>query len=594
MRISSRSRLGLSIVAALGLIVTLVGVAIPSGLFAKATPASSDVTFTGTFTTGTRLVSSQGVFAASSAARSSATAQKPDRVIPSHHAGGNSSPNRAASALGHEAPQAADLALSGQAAEGTSAHSFNGVSSADSFANNGFQDTPPDQGLCVGFLGDQKVVIEIVNSSAAIYSTSGVALVGPVSMGTAFQDPNAFSDPRCFFDSATQSFYLTVISFDATTGNTVDDVEVINALGATTYQFDTSIGGACFGDQPHTGYDTHALYITTDQFCGPGQNTEEGALIIALSKAQLVAQAATINAVEFGTPTPLSIGGLPITTLEPSFGAETETEYLLNSFPFDQSGNNIASANTLGFWTVKGDAAITSGKGSVKLTGKIISSETYVFPVPAASTGDNSIFCVEGNHPKAPCTNGLEPILREAFLQPDDSRMLQVQLVEDDQHGLQLYAALDSAVTVAGDSTVRDGAAWFVLDPKHGTITSQGYAAVKGAYLLYPAILHTHEGTTALSFTITSTTINPSTAYVIEKAGRTSFGSVHITAAGTGPHNSFAGPIFNDPRWGDYSAAELDPNGADIWSASEYIPPLADQAQRDNWGTAVWDIVGDH
>ena len=594
MHLSARFKLGLSITVALGLLFALVGVLAPSGPFAKAAPAASGVTYTGTFTTGARLASSKAVFVAQAAARASAAAHKPDRVIPSHHAGRNGASTRAASTLGRSAPQVADSTLSAQAAEGTAAHNFNGVSSADSFANNGFQDTPPDQGLCVGFLGGQKVVIEIVNSSAAIYSTSGVALVGPVSIATAFQDPLAFSDPRCFFDAATQSFYLTVISFDPNTGNSVDDVAVINSLGSTTYQFDTSIGGACFGDQPHTGYDTHALYVTTDEFCGPGQNTEEGALVIALSKAQLVAHAATINAVEFGSPTPLTIGGLPITTLEPSFGAETGTEYLLNSFPFDQFGNNIAVSNSLGFWTARGDDAITMGKGTVTLTGKLITSETYVFPVPAASTGDNSIFCVVGNHPKAPCTNGLEPILREAFLQPDDSRMLQVQLVDDGRHGLQLYAALDSAVAVSNDPLARDGAAWFVLDPKHGTITSQGYVAVKGAYLLYPAILHTLAGTTAISFTITSPTINPSTAYVVKKSTSDSFGSVHITAAGTGPHNSFAGPIFNDPRWGDYSAEELDPNGVDIWSASEYIPPLADQAQRDNWGTDVWDIVGDH
>jgi hypothetical protein len=585
MHLSARSKLGLSITVVLGLLLVLLGGLVSLRPFAKAAPASAGATYTGTFTTGARLASSSAVFAAQPAR---AATQKPDRVIPSHHAHSNGASTRAASA-----PQVADATLA-QVPEGKVAHNFNGVSSADSFANNGFQDTPPDQGLCVGFLGDQKVVIEIVNSSATIYTTSGVALMGPVSLGTAFQDVNAFSDPRCFYDTATQSFYLTVISFDNNTGNSVNDVEVINGLGATTYQFDSSIGGACFGDQPHTGYDTHALYITTDEFCGPGQNTEEGALVMALSKAQLVAQAATINAVEFGSPTPLTIGGLPITTLEPSFGAETGTEYLLNSFPFDQSGNNIASSNSLGFWTVKGDEAITSGHGTVTLTGKLITSETYVFPVPAASTGDDSIFCVVGNHPLPPCPNGLEPILREAFLQPDDSRMLQVQLVNDDQHGLQLYAALDSAVTLHNDPVARDGAAWFVLDPKQGTITSQGFVAVKGAYLLYPAILHTHAGTTAISFTITSPKINPSTGYVVDRSnGRDAFGGVHITGEGTGQHNSFAGPVFNDPRWGDYSAEELDPNGVDIWSASEYIPPLADQAQRDNWGTEVWDIAGD-
>ncbi len=589
MLISMRSRTGVAIAGALALIVALVGAGVPSTLFAQAAPAAASATYTGKFTTGARLASSTGVFTAQAGGKASAAAQKPDRVAPSHRPGAHSLSPKVGSALGRGAPQVSASAFPEKAAQGTTAHNFNGVSSADSFAVNGFQDTPPDQGLCVGFLAGHKVVMEIVNSAATIYTTSGAVLVGPVNLAVAFQDPNAFSDPRCFYDTATQSFYLTVISFDSN-GNTVDDVEVINALGATTYQFDSSQGGTCFGDQPHTGYDTNALYVTTDQFCGPNEDQFDGALVIAISKAQLVAHAATVNAVAFG---PVSLDGVPVLTLEPAFGNASGTEYLLNSFPFDQFGNANIIANTLGFWMVRGDTAITSGKGKVTLAGKIISSETYAFPMPAASTGDGSIFCVPGNHPLPPCSP-LEPIQREAFLQPDDSRMQQVQLVNDDRHGLQLYAALSSAVSIGNDPSARDGAAWFVLDPRSGKISDQGYVAVRGAYLLYPAILHTSAGTTAIAFTITSTTINPSTAYVVEKSTSKSFGGVQITGAGTGPHNSFAGPVFNEPRWGDYSAEELDPNGADIWSASEYIPPLADQADRDNWGTEVWDVVGEH
>jgi len=36
------------------------------------------------------------------------------------------------------------------------------------------------------------------------------------------------------------------------------------------------------------GYDNNNLYIATDQFCGPLENTYEGALFIAISKSQLL------------------------------------------------------------------------------------------------------------------------------------------------------------------------------------------------------------------------------------------------------------------------------------------------------------------
>ena len=45
-------------------------------------------------------------------------------------------------------------------------------------------------------------------------------------------------------------------------------------------------------------------------------------------------------------------------------------------------------------------------------------------------------------------------------------------------------------------------------------------------------------------------------------------------------------------RWGDYSAAILDPAAGAVWMATEYIPPLASQTpdRRRNWGTRVFEV----
>ena len=119
--------------------------------------------------------------------------------------------------------------------------------------------------------------------------------------------------------------------------------------------------------------------------------------------------------------------------------------------------------------------------------------------------------------------------------------------------------------------------------------------AAAGKYLLYPAIFHANQGTTTLVFTITSTTLNSTAAYTVMQLGATSFGDITLAAVGAGPHVSFAdAPPFNSPRWGDYSAAALDPNGEDIWQATEYIPPPANQSPLDNWGTGVFDVAGNH
>lgn len=139
-----------------------------------------------------------------------------------------------------------------------------------------------------------------------------------------------------------------------------------------------------------------------------------------------------------------------------------------------------------------------------------------------------------------------------------------------------------------GDSTARDGAAWFQIDPARQKVARQGYVAAKGAYLRYPAILAPRFGPAAMVFTITSSSINPSAAF-------TTLGSNTITpvAAGAGPHLSFSdAPPFNQARWGDYSFAVLDPDGTGIWLATECIPPAAFQDPQDNWGTSVFEVSG--
>lgn len=598
MRISSRPRVALTIIGTLALAIAL---AAPSGVFPTAGAAAQTATanYTGTHTKLARIASGSGLPAASKA---DASSKHLPQIIPYRTPGAHDA-FHASTAIGHGVPQVGNSTLM-HTSEGHLLHNFNGLSDLDQATANGGvgnELTPPDQGLCAGFLpplsgmskssANAKVVWEIINSAVVIYAPNGTVLAGPISLTAFFHDPNSIGDVRCFYDSPVHTFYFTQISSNRDLTNSRVDLVVINAHGFAEYQVDTTLGGQCFGDQPHVGYDSHALYISTDEFCGPPNfNSYNGAILFGLSKPQLVAESTVINGIVFG---PLSLGSIPILTLEPAFGDASGVEYLLNSFPFDQFGNNNSISNTLGFWEVHGDASLTTGKGHVSLSGRTIHSELYAFPVPAASTGTGTVTCVPFIVNIPPCTTGI-PVLSEKFLNPDDDRMLQVQLVDDNRHGLRLFAALDTAVALKGDPSDRDGAAWFELNPKSGKITDQGYVAVKGAYLLYPAILHTEEGTTALAFTITSPTINPSAADAVWKSNRSSFGAVQIVAAGSSPHVSFAGPLFNQTRWGDYSAEGLDPNGRDIWSATEYIPTAVHQDPIDNWGTRIWDVMGDH
>lgn len=592
MHFTRRSKLGLSVLGALTLVGALAVAVVPSGQVSHAAPQAATVTYNGSSASITKLATSTK-FLAKNITSKVHTAKDGPLAFEEHSSGHDDAANAKANIRGSALPNTSSAALS-RTAQGQLRSNFNGLSDLDQANANGgpgAEVTPPDQGLCVGFLpsqfGSQEIVIEIINDAAQVFTTNGTPLTAPFSAASAFLDPNAFSDPRCFYDPASQTFFLTIISFNSL-GDTVDDVSVLNSRGQTTYQFDTAEGNNCFGDQPHTGFDDNAVYVATDQFCGPNQDIYEGAFLVAISKPQLVHQDLSVHALGFG---PLSLGGIPIKTLEPAFGDGTGTESLLNSFPQDQFGNNNTIANTLGFWQVTGDKHLTSGSGNVTLTGRIISSETYATPVPAASTGDGSVTCV----PFVVTVNCPSGVLVESepFLDAGDSRMQQVQFVSTPS-GPRLFAELDTALTIGKDPSARDGIAWFEVNPNTHRVSDQGYIAAAGTYLLYPALMHTRNGTSVITFSMTSPTINPTTAYVVRKANHNSFGAIQVTGAGTGPHMSFAGPLVNRPRWGDYSFSVLDPNGNDIWGAAEYIPPAANQDPVDNWGTRVWEVAGAH
>jgi hypothetical protein len=492
-------------------------------------------------------------------------------------------PDPAAKATGSGAAQVSgDAHANGRT---TVVHAFDGLNDLTNDQLYGAL-TPPDQGLCVGpdhtVHGVPDAVWEIVNNVAQETTKSGSVITAPLNTPTLFQDQYAFSDPRCLFDPSTQSFYFTEISFPVATGpnstltNTVDDLLVINKDGAASYQFDSSLGGNCLGDQPKTGFDNNAIVISTDEYCGPTQSNYEGAIVDVISKSQVVSESSTANYAVLG---PVSLAGEPVVGLDPAINTGTRTEYLVNSVPYINDGNtNNPVGTTLGLWTLTGTAAVTAGTGAPALSSEVLPSEPYAFPVPAPSTGNGSTKTYMGL-----------TITSESALNPDDTRLAEpVNVTRDRDGGLDLWTATDVAVARPGGTATRDGAAWWEISTARQRVVSQGYVAAKDASLLYPAVYGSPHGSPTMVYTITSATINPSAAYSV-------LGHHGITVVGTGsgPHWSFSdAPPFNSPRWGDYSWAGPDPESGEIWMATEYIPPVAEWDGFDNWGTYVFAVNG--
>ena len=465
---------------------------------------------------------------------------------------------------------------------------FMGITDLSQRVYTHFHYTPPDQGLCVGPAAPYKaagvplsynniptpagqtVVTEMTNDGWAIFDTSGHTLFSD-SNADLFSDANSSGDPECNYDAKTRTYFFTEIGAPNNVYYTTN-LAVISPHGYGAYAVDTSDGaGYCFPDFPHQGYDTNAVYITINEFCGQGE-TYAGSSIFAISKAQLVHLTKSV------TSTSWSLGS-NYYSFRPATGGTT-TEYLL------ASEQNAATQHMLDVAWVNGDKTLTTGGALPVLSVTSIRSERYSEPVAAQSTGDDTT-CV--------FNFGAWCSVPEKTLDPVDMRLEQVQ----QSNGL-LFTDLSTSMTVGKDPTVVDGAAWFVVDPVKLKVVKQSYVGAANTYILMPSFVQSAFDTTGkynhyvMSFSMTGPKLNPSTGYVVSKNSGKTFSRIATTGAGTGPHVSFSTfqPGYMRRRWGDYSRIAIDPATGSVWSADEWIPGGPDGAdQIDNWGTEVWQLT---
>ena len=439
---------------------------------------------------------------------------------------------------------------------------FNGVSSRDSQVTN-FEQMfePPDQGLCKG----GRFVLEPINSAYRIYRTTGKSVRGPFNINDLFNVGAAefTSDPRCWFDSSTQTWFATILFINSTGTSSSLLIAVRHNRDPrglwTEYAIDTTDPGGngcpCFGDQPRLGIDQTNLYVTADEFSilGPQFN---GAEMWAIDKSDLVNGAASPHFAHFAG---LTLDNQLTLAPQPALSqGHPDAEYLLSSLDFNGTGDH-----RIGVWAVTNRDQVGLGN-SPTLTSTIIDSEAYAIPPPAKQKGSKS------------------------RLDSGDDRMQQTQFT-----GGTVWGELTTAVKPAGDSAVRAGGAWFQVKPTLGSggidgasIVRQGYIAAVGRYEIYPAVQPDAAGNAAVVFTLTNGARFPSAAYATLRASGSNFGPAVVAAPGTGPYDP------NATRWGDYSFAVPDRTTDSAWLATEYIPPKSSQTTtgRRNWGTRVFEV----
>jgi hypothetical protein len=485
---------------------------------------------------------------------------------------------------------------------------WNALNNVDSRNVNGFDLEPPDQGLCVG----NGFVIEAINLVMAFYDSAGNVYVNPgkVSMNNFFIEPatNFLSDPRCYYDTQTQRFFLTILEIDGNGARSHLDIAVSNdnnpLHGFGLFQIDTTDDGSdgtplhggcpCFGDQPLIGADAFGFYITTNEFGITNTATYNEVQIYAMSKS-LLEGFVLGTVVHFNNVDDPASGGNTF-SIHPSIapdvgGAEPAggTEYFLacRDYAGAATGSEVG-ATSVAVWAITATASLNKATPKLYLSEKVVTTEAYNIPPNALQKGSSN------------------------QLQTNDDRMQQVMY-----EGGLLQAALSTGFPVgcttspsslcAAPANASSAVAWFVIQPTITGTTLSGATKIKNGYvvgpavgsnhtfLLYPALAVNAGNVGIISFSLSqpgvTTGFFPSTAYIHYSESKGPYGSIQIVAKGVAPENGFT---CSPCRWGDYSWAILDDlNPNQMWLATENIDgvtgaTLAKTGGGDpNWSTHI-------
>ena len=518
---------------------------------------------------------------------------------------------------------------------------------------NQFSVEPPDQGLCVG----NGYVVEVVNDVLNVFNTSGESVLPDntaanivanlprnvnhavdlnsflgyapaINRATGVRGPSV-TDPSCVYDAQTKRFFMIVLTLEthpngAFTHHNHLDLAVSQSSVPTGlwsfYHIDvtndgTNTGGVnpgpYLGDYPHIGLDANGVYLTTNAYpwCCNGFS---GAQIYALSKAQLVAGAASVTMVHIDTsglvnvpseagPTQPGFTVWPATA--PEFNTQNGgTEYFMSSNAADEATHPVSgssgshTSNQIVVWTLTNTASLNSASPALNLSNRIVSVNPYALPPKQTQPGSGALATTDT--PQGNCINDTTTMLFTGFVgcwallvgppphsevisRPDsnDTRMQQVTYANG-----KLWGALDTALNPDGGAQ-RAGIAWFIINPSSGKVVLDGYLGAAGHDFTYPAIGVTSSGRGVMAFTASGDSTNPSAAYAgIDALVGT--GNWNIVPNGGGAaqddgFTSYAAQVGSPPRtrWGDFGYAAVDGNS--IWIASEFI---AHACSYPDWG----------
>ena len=488
---------------------------------------------------------------------------------------------------------------------------------------NQFSLEPPDQALCVG----NGYVFEAVNNVFRVYNTAGAPVSPVAAWNPFFTLDHQFDrttgvvgedlfDPKCYYDPGTGRFFFVVDQIGTDEGASLDiavsktGVPTTNRNDWYFYELEVTNDGEggtpdhagcpCFGDQPLVGADQYGFYITTNEFSlEPFGAVFNGAQIYAFDKAALTTGTMKVQRIEGdpiassytnATDTPYSLQPASSPSIADWSSASNGTEYMLGALEF--SKGNVGLDDRVAVWALTNTQSLTTATPSVQVDDVVVTTQAYGFPPDVVQKAGPTPLADAA--PQLAGKKGNGPKEHENLIAGNDDRMEDAVWA-----GGKLWGALNTVVkTQNGPTGV--GTAYFAFTPSvsgsqvSASVARQGYVALNGNSVLYPAIAMNTAGQGAIVFTVAGPDYYPSAAYApLTLAGGA--GSIHIAALGTKPADGFTGYRAyggsGTERWGDYSDAVANSDGS-LWLATEWIQGNVGYPPRlANWNTQIMSVT---
>lgn len=459
---------------------------------------------------------------------------------------------------------------------------FPAIAAPNAAGSSGFQGMADSATICPFFGGCQppdmalatspNLVLQGVNTSFAVYTTSGALVKGPIDAATWFGVPAPpnncdpagpfLSDPRAFYDPNTGLFWTAVLQIEgAVFGVGVNCPNLskywVANLNMKTgvmhvYSFDMTLGGTvnAAADYTQFGFSGSTISFTGNMFDFT-TGTFDFAEVQFANKATMEAG----NPVTPTAFTQLAVGTVLVDTVQP---VETETtpandpgvQYLVNSFNIfgDPFGNDCFFTACQGFVTWAFDPASNSLSGTFVGTG--VPNPTYISPPNADEPG---------------CMQCVETI---------DTRITGTPVYSVGGGQGLISFSIDTGVSNGGPITpnIVPGILWGQIQVVHGAgfvlanLAQSGYLSFTGDRAAsFGAMMQDKNGRLFMVFDTMSANLNPSIMLASRKASDPlgSLGNVRFIIQG--PSATF------DSRWGDYEAASYTGFSSNhVWVASQY------------------------